>query len=322
MFTRISRKKSWLAKTAVLFTSVYLTTVITACSTTNKDAKAPKIVATYPKNLTNDVPFGKMQVSVTFDQAMGSGYSWCSNSKFAIPQSEYRPYYSKDLKTCYRDVVLEPDTIYYTSFNAKKFESFRAKDTKKPSKPYVLIFATKTLNGKPGTIPQEIIDKVNAQNNCSEGIKKFVEEKENRNNLNKKPISLNRPKIVKTYPKTLTNNVDAGAITLSVEFDQKMVDGAWSWCNISQDTFPLGDNKPFFNEDKKICKLKATVEPGKVYWIGFNSTRYNSFSSASKYNFRAMPYILVFATKDKNGKPTPIPEKYINAVKKVNESQQ
>ena len=315
--TKLRKRKirQWIFRTIGAIFALLIIYVVTILSIRGAISN-PKVVSTYPELLANDVPFGKIKLSVTFNKIMDTRFhSWLPSKTFVFPAAIKEPYYDKNKKSCYKDAILEPGMIYCIQFNSpyiNKFKSmfkfnqnFRSKFGFKDAIPYTLIFATKSIDGKPTPIPQKYIDF-------------YSKGKKSKKAVTKK--NLIRPKIINTFPKCLKNDVDYGEITLSVEFNKPMLNNSWSWCRISKDMFPDKIEKPFFDKDQKTCKMKGILKPGNVYWIGLNSGRFRGFYDAEK-KLTALPYILIFATKDKNGNPTPIPQKYINAANKVNNNQ-
>ena len=71
-----------------------------------------------------------------------------------------------------------------------------------------------------------------------------------------------------------------------------------------------GDAWPF--ERDPASGLYDLDQPGKVYWVGINSPSYKNFQT--QMWVPAKRHVILFATKDKDGKPTPIPpEKLLKA---------
>ena len=137
----------------------------------------------------------------------------------------------------------------------------------------------------------------------------FVRNKALKLTLRSKP-----PVVVKTYPPQLANDIPFGDAILTVEFDQKMLNNCWSWCQTSQIAFPAGSSKPYYDKALKVCHRKVILEPGTVYYTYFNAPGFNGFHSAGK--IPAKPYMLLFATQTIDGKPTKIPQKYIDMLNK------
>jgi RNA polymerase sigma-70 factor (ECF subfamily) len=123
-----------------------------------------------------------------------------------------------------------------------------------------------------------------------------------------------KPIIVKTNPKTFSTNVSPGLKQITVTFDQQMMDNSWSWTG-GGETYPK-TGKPFYNANKKTCTLPVKLEPGKVYWIGINSVSFKNFQNEE--GIPADWYVILFATKTPDGKPTQIPKDMLEKAKKIN----
>ena len=62
--------------------------------------------------------------------------------------------------------------------------------------------------------------------------------------------------------------------------------------------------------------MPVKLKPDKVYWVGINSPSHKNFKTPSR---QAAPwYIILFATRSADGKPTPIPEKMLARAKEIN----
>jgi RNA polymerase sigma-70 factor (ECF subfamily) len=127
------------------------------------------------------------------------------------------------------------------------------------------------------------------------------------------------PVVVKTTPKTLANDVSADLNQITVTFNQQMTDKSWSWVRMDI-RYPETTGSPYYDNEKKTCTLPVKLEAGKAYLVAFNIEPYLGFVNSE--GKAAKPYVLVFATKDKDGKPTPIPEDLITKAKSVNEGAQ
>jgi hypothetical protein len=55
--------------------------------------------------------------------------------------------------------------------------------------------------------------------------------------------------------------------------------------------------KPKYEADGKTCVLKVKLEPNKTYGYWLNSERFKNFKDSQGH--AAVPYLLVFKTKDK-----------------------
>jgi beta-lactamase regulating signal transducer with metallopeptidase domain len=137
--------------------------------------------------------------------------------------------------------------------------------------------------------------------------------KENRMN---KPEKTGPPVVVKTTPVTYANDVSPDLNNLTVTFNQRMADKSWAWVRWDA-PYPETVGQPYYDNKKRTCTLPVKLEPGKAYLVAFNIEPYIGFVNAA--GEPARPYVLVFATKDKDGKPTPIPEELIAKAKSVND---
>jgi hypothetical protein len=102
--------------------------------------------------------------------------------------------------------------------------------------------------------------------------------------------------VIKTVPESGTTNVDAKSVTqIKVTFSKEMMDGSWSWSQISDETFPQIVGKPRYLDDKRTCVLDVELQPTKTYVIWLNSQKFGNFKDAEGQS--AVPYLLVFETK-------------------------
>jgi prepilin-type processing-associated H-X9-DG protein len=129
-------------------------------------------------------------------------------------------------------------------------------------------------------------------------------------------IDKKRPVVVKTQPAAFANDVSPGLKIIKVMFDKAMLNRSWSWVG-SGETYPETTGEPYYDSSKKTCNLPVKLEAGKVYWIGINSPRHKFFQTAR--HIPAVPYVILFATKDKDGNPTTIPEDMLAEAKVINE---
>jgi RNA polymerase sigma-70 factor (ECF subfamily) len=75
-----------------------------------------------------------------------------------------------------------------------------------------------------------------------------------------------------------------------------MTKDMWSWVMISKESFPIISGEVKYLKDNRTCVAPVNLEPGKTYAIWFNSEKYNAFRDT--YNNPAVPYLLVFQTKE------------------------
>jgi beta-lactamase regulating signal transducer with metallopeptidase domain len=124
------------------------------------------------------------------------------------------------------------------------------------------------------------------------------------------------PVVVGSSPKAYSNDVSADLKEITVTFNQPMMDKSWSWVRWDA-PYPETVGSPYYDDEKKICTLPVKLEAGQAYLVAFNVEPYIGFVNAA--GEPAKPYVLVFATKGEDGKPTPIPEELITKAKSVNE---
>lgn len=101
------------------------------------------------------------------------------------------------------------------------------------------------------------------------------------------------PRVVATYPKPGAV-VPAGPLTLKVTFDRPM-QASWSFVNRNAATTPACDGKPVRSADGRSFTMTCKVEPGRAYWIGFNSANHKNFASTA--GVTATPSGLGFSAK-------------------------
>ncbi len=123
------------------------------------------------------------------------------------------------------------------------------------------------------------------------------------------------PVVIRTTPTAFDDNVPASLERITVTFDQPMMDESWSWTK-GAGTFPEITGNPSYDRRRKTCTLPVTLAPGKVYWVGVNSPRHKLFQTPKRVP--AQPYVILFATKGADGKPTPIPEDLLADAREIN----
>ena len=104
------------------------------------------------------------------------------------------------------------------------------------------------------------------------------------------------PSVIKTVPECGSTDVDAMATThIKVTFSKDMMDGSWSWSQISAESFPKIIGKPRYLDDKKTCVVDVKLLPRKTYVTWLNSRKLGNFKDPDGNS--AVPYLLVFETK-------------------------
>lgn len=102
------------------------------------------------------------------------------------------------------------------------------------------------------------------------------------------------PVVVKTVPEAGDAKVAASTQEIRVTFSKPMMNGSWSWSQISNETFPEITGKPHYLEDGKTCVLPVKLQAGKTYVLWLNSQKFRNFKDAT--GRPAIPYLLVFET--------------------------
>lgn len=102
------------------------------------------------------------------------------------------------------------------------------------------------------------------------------------------------PVIIKTVPQSGDTLVDVNLDKIKVTFSKDMLDGNWSWVQLSKESFPKLVGQPRFLTDKRTCVVKVNLEPNKTYVIWLNSGHYMNFKDTDLRP--AIPYLLMFKT--------------------------
>ncbi len=166
---------------------------------------------------------------------------------------------------------------------------------------YVILFATKSADGKPTAIPEDMLRQAKAINQIATA------------QVSKSPKA--QPRVMRTVPKAFADNVPASLGRICAMFDQTMLDGDWSWTG-GGDTFPKSAGKVFYDATRRTCTMPVKLEPGHVYWVGINSPSHQNFKATD--GTPAERYVILFATASADGKPTPIPEDLLQQAKAIN----
>jgi len=103
------------------------------------------------------------------------------------------------------------------------------------------------------------------------------------------------PAVVKTVPRSGDTAVDPSISEIRVTFSKEMMDGNWSWTQISDETYPETTGKPRYLDDKRTCVLPVKLQPGRTYVTWLNSAKFGNFKDTQRRS--AVPYLLVFETK-------------------------
>jgi len=125
------------------------------------------------------------------------------------------------------------------------------------------------------------------------------------------------PRVVSTSPQAFADDVSPDLTEITVTFDKPMMNLSWSWVGGGQ-TFPEIAGQPRYDRTKTTCTLPVKLEAGKFYWVGINSQKFKNFQTDK--HIPAVPYVMLFATKNRFGKSTAIPENFIEEAKQINAS--
>jgi len=123
------------------------------------------------------------------------------------------------------------------------------------------------------------------------------------------------PQVISTTPIAFSKDVSPDLKQITVTFDQPMMNLSWSWVG-GGETYPETTGRPRYDSKKLTCTLPVKLEAGKFYWVGINSPQFTNFQTEK--GVPAVPYVILFATKDKDGNPTDIPENFIEDAEEIN----
>ena len=102
--------------------------------------------------------------------------------------------------------------------------------------------------------------------------------------------------VIKTVPPSGSTDVDPALKELSFTFSKDMMDGSWSVCQTSDETFPeSGDGKIHYQADKRTCVMPVKLQPGKTYVLWLNRGQFQNFRDTQRMS--SIPYLLVFETR-------------------------
>lgn len=93
------------------------------------------------------------------------------------------------------------------------------------------------------------------------------------------PVQTPYPQIVNTIPQIGATGVDPGLKEIRVTFDRAMTDGM-SWTGGPPLFPPLDEGRKAKWIDKRTCILPVSLEEGRFYRLGINSTSHQYFRSA------------------------------------------
>lgn len=158
----------------------------TYASKQRRSGGPPRIVSTTPKIGASDVDPGLKEITVTFSQDMGRGFSWTGGGPL-FPKTAGKPSW-RTTRTCVLPVALEPGHFYRVGINSgKRYSSFRSAK-RVPTETWAIWFTTQGA-------AQELLDR------------------------------LKQPEIVSTVPEIGGKEVDPNLSEIKITFDQEMGGG-------------------------------------------------------------------------------------------------
>ncbi len=125
----------------------------------------PVVVATTPTALAADVSPDLDKITVTFDRPMmDQSWSWTGGGD-TYPQTVGKIAYNSTRTICTLPVKLAPGKVYWVGVNSPSHRNFQTLD-RIPAQRYVILFATKTADGKSTPIPQDLLGRAKAINDA------------------------------------------------------------------------------------------------------------------------------------------------------------
>ena len=119
-------------------------------------AAAPLVKRTNPAALSDSVDPALDQISVTFDRPMmDQCWSWTGGGE-TMPQMIGQPSYDAGRTTCKVQVKLEPGKVYCIGVNSPSYKHFMSSQ-RVPAPWYVIVFATRSAEGKSTPIPSDLV---------------------------------------------------------------------------------------------------------------------------------------------------------------------
>ena len=251
LIAKFRKSNRGFAMAATLFIGLGLLTLTDAKSSdtatgqaTGNNPSPPKIAAASPAVGAADVNPDLTEITVTFDQDMGGGFSWTGAGPDYPKTPESGKAQWRDKRTCVLPVKLEAGHYYRVGINSKSYRNFRGA-AGVAALPSAVFFTTQGAG----------------------------QELKARTRL---------PRVVRFEPANGAQNVSPEVAELRVAFSVPM-GGGCSWCAAGEDhhDFPKGrKGKGFYwTEDKKTGVLPVELKPGMTYRLSLNAPEHNNFQS-------------------------------------------
>jgi tRNA A-37 threonylcarbamoyl transferase component Bud32 len=125
---------------------------------------APRVVQTMPTAFANDVDPSLDRITVTFDRPMlDKSWSFTTGDKMfsketgsTFPERAGEISYDAARTTCTMPVKLQPGKVYWLGVNSPQHQQFKSADGT-PARPYQILFATRSADGNPTPLPEELV---------------------------------------------------------------------------------------------------------------------------------------------------------------------
>ena len=91
-------------------------------------------------------------------------------------------------------------------------------------------------------------------------------------------VPADQPMVVTTTP-AVGEKISPGPFLLSATFDRPMMDGSYSFVQVSKDTFPECKGRPTRSPDGRTFTLRCNARVGRQYEVWFNRPPYLNFKS-------------------------------------------
>lgn len=172
----------------------------------------------------------------------------------AFPEVTAKPHWETDKRTCVLPVKLEPAKFYRVGINSTSHQNFRGASGA-PAEFAVIYFVT--AGADKTTLAKLVV-----------------------------------PKVVDLVPDNGAETVAASRSNLTVTFDRPMGPG-FSWTDVGG-TFPKITEAAQWNEDRTVCTLPVSLQPGTTYRLGLNHAYANNFQS--EHGVPLAPVVWTFTT--------------------------